>query len=217
MSRKKPPPRKLPPVHETGAAALAATAGDAFAAQAGEYKGVGCWGIHERATDTFHPRPGMTKSQAYEAAAKANAGVPLTKLARGKNPPAKRKAGPLSAAQWVELLMVARETRATLQAAQDEGRKLSSADVRELMTYHERLPGAPRDGAEWLYLPTTVARRHVESVGRNAKLVADAGREERTLIDSVAKQLNRALGVVVSDAGNAARTEKRKKAKRRSH
>jgi hypothetical protein len=185
MSRRKAPPRGLPPQYKTRAAELAATEADRYFVDydgprdADGFLGFDMvHGIRDRETGRFDRRPGMTKSALYAEVARLNAGLPVSARSQGIG----RKPRPTSpAARWVEFLMEFGPTRAELNDAQTEGRKLSREDVRELMTYHN---------AE---TRVDLRRFSVEKLGLQ-KLPTDPEEEQR-LLDSVSQQLARVLGI----------------------
>lgn len=192
-----------------------------------------CWAIINAETGERDLRPGMTESRVYAEVAQLNAGLPVSSESQGigRKQPQPKAAQALTAAGWVELLMKRPETAPVLKDARDNGRRLSTAAVRELMTFHERL--APPRGVEWLRLPTTLLTHQQDKSAarieiiplrkqREAEIAAterhrrsEAQAAEKRLIAAVAKQLNRVVGIQQKDGRNAARSAKRKVARER--
>jgi hypothetical protein len=186
MSRRKAPPRGLPPRHPTRMAELTATLGHRYFV---DYDGprdedgfLGfdmVHGIRDRETGRFDSRPGMTRSALYAEVAQLNAGLPVSAVAQGIG----RKPRLLSpAVRWVEFLIDFEPTRAELNGALAEGRKLSMEYVRELMTYRNARTHVD------------LGRFPVEKLGLQ-KLPARESDKEQRLLESVAKQLERVLGI----------------------
>lgn len=117
----------------------------------------------------FDARPGMTESAMYDEVARLNAGLPVSKESQGIG---RRPHYATEAVRWVEILLSVPETRTKLLAAR--GGKLSTDEVRGLMTYHDD-KGGP-DIRKVFPLPTVKE-------------------SERKLIVAVSKQLERALGI----------------------
>src|ERR1700729_580848 len=130
--RASPPARVLRPRYPTGAAELAATAGDAYRVDVGGPTFVDpilgelmdgsqmVRGI--RGPDgIFDARPGMTESQVYDEVARLNARIFVHPRSQGIG--RKPRTAPL-AARWVEILMNVPETHARLLAAKAAGIKL---------------------------------------------------------------------------------------------
>jgi hypothetical protein len=140
-----------------------------------------------------------------------------------RQPAVKSKAGAQrTAAEWVELLMNVTETRMILQAAIDNGRKLSPDDVRDLMMFR-CVPGIGDDGHLSFPLPTAIERRRqtesaraqpssnarhetrqaIREVQLRAQAQSDirraaldaAAESERKLMDAVSRQILLKLGI----------------------
>jgi hypothetical protein len=204
--RKPKPPRIIPPKHPTGAAELAATAGDKYRAVIDGVQ----WGIRERDTGQFDARPGMTEGQVRDEVARLNKGLHVSPESQGIGKRPREAAG---GAWWAQFLEDVDETRAVLERWKAEGRKLSPADVKYLMTYRDEHVDLRQ--YEWLRprLPTLVppppspvrnirvenlrAKRQIaaEHSDAEARRIKKAEDDERKLIEAVGKQLCRVWGL----------------------
>jgi hypothetical protein len=212
--RQAPPARILRPRHWTGAAELVATVGDKYrvdfdSTQVDPILGpifVGPRGI--RGPDGFEARPGLTESALYDLVSRLNAGLPVSREARGIGKKPKYAGRP---ARWAEILLNVPETRALLLEAKASGGKLSPDFVRGLMTYHDD-KGGP-DFRKVFPLPTAepAPAKHVgnsrienrqikrqldaERVAAETRRIELAEDEERKLVDAVGRQLARILEI----------------------
>jgi hypothetical protein len=234
--RRSQPTRLIPPNYPTGAAESAATAADRYYVDSDSAETVDLgdgrpillrpfFGIRDRETKQFDPRPGMTASQVHDEVARLNAGLPVSAVSQGigrSSPTVVRG----SAAWWAELLARTEPTRGVLQDAINTERKLSTDDVRELMTYHDdtgvdfrvSFPYLP---TQQLALPprpvlgaiTVISRRHAQMDEHKAecqRLQQAAEKAERILIASVLKQLKRTFGIKTADGRNDHRAAKKR-------
>ncbi len=223
-------PRGLSPQFVTGAAEREATADQRYVVDSDSEPP--CYVIIDRETNTSERCPWTARSEVYERVAQLNrTGGPTRKenqswgrLNKSTRQPAVKSKDPTqhTPAEWVEILMNVRETRAVLQDAIGTGRKLSPEDVQELMMFR-CVPGIPASGHLGFPLPTAVERRrqakaaHAQPVSNARHETRQALRElerraheqaatnkraldiaedaERKLIDAVSRQLFLKLGI----------------------
>src|SRR5689334_1990617 len=128
--------------------------------------------------------------------------------------------------------MASLETSPRLRHAQSSGHSLSFAEVRELMTLHERILGAPPNGIEWLRLPTAISlpplprsnarpqnlkaakQLATQRARAEQQRIAEVVDQERRLIEAVSKQLERTLGIPRKESGRRNNWRGKKKATR---
>jgi hypothetical protein len=237
-------PRAVPPLqYGNRAPKLAAAAGDAYRMDAdgptfvdpilGELMGGSQMMPGIRGPDgRFEARPGMTKIQLYDEVVRLNAGLPVSPVSQGKG--RKVREAP-EAVRWVEILFNVPETREKLLAA--KGGKLSTDEVRALMTYHDD-KGGP-DFRKVFQLPTAEARkrqvaakppisnarpetkqglRQIEQLAQQQAAIRQREMEvaeeaEQNLVEAVSKHLERYHGIGRKDGSrrNDWRTTKRAK------
>jgi hypothetical protein len=242
--RKPQAPRAIPPRYPTGAAELAATAGDKYRVECdgpvivdpilgplidGSQMMRGIRGPDGR----FDARPGMTESQVYDEVAQLNAGLVPSKISQGIG---RKPRYATEAVRWVEILLNVPETREKLLAAR--GGKLSADEVRGLMAYHDDRGGpdirkafplptaAERKRQAAMRPPISNARPQTKQALRQIEQLAEqqeaarqhemegAEEAERKLIEAVSKQLERYHGIGRKDGSRRNDWRTTKKAKR---